>query len=642
VIVDVEKYLFIGVKEDLDLFFEKAQQEGVIEFLPITPKKTYVLPKLAQDILTALKILKKEEKKRAAKYGKEFELQELVNRIIFLKNTLEKNHEEKRVLTQEIVKISHFGEFSLDEIKEFEEDSKRFVQFFFRAHSKQNEPLPSPNLIYISSDLHVDYYLGVHETPQFFLNFVEIHFDHPLSKLKERLEEIDLELKQYHEELKHLAGYIDFLTQHFIEEMNRHHLKFSKEEVMYYFDGQLFSIEAWIPAEDVPNVSALIGKLSIHFEKVAVEPTERIPTCMKNKGVKKIGEDLVKIYDIPSSEDKDPSVFVLSAFAIFFSMIVADAGYGCIYLLLSLFGYYKMSKKSAMLKRMLRLFMIISSCCVLWGVIIGSYFGIDMDLDNPLRRFSLTQELIIKKAQYHMHHQDAVYQDWAKKIPNLSSIKTPLDFVLSIKRTEGSSVSYEILEEFNNSILMELALLVGVIHIMISLFRYIHRNLSSLGWVCFIVGGYLFFPSIMNDVTSILNFLGLVPKKIGSQIGMQLVFIGIGVAWVLALVQHKKKGLEEPLKCIQIFADILSYLRLYALSLAGIIMAETFNQMGRDVGRDFGYVFGFFIIVAGHMLNMTIGIMGGFIHGLRLNFLEWYHYSFEGGGKLFNPLKIIK
>lgn len=641
-IVDVEKYLFIGVKEDLDLFFQQAQQEGIVEFLPSSPKKAYTLPKLAQDILTVIKILKKEDVKVESKYGKEFELQELVDRVIFLKNTLEKHHEEKRVLAQEIVKIGYFGEFSPEEIQEFEKESGKAVQFFFRNHNKRHEPLPSEQMIYIASDLHVDYYLGIHEKPQFFLNFVEMHFARPLSALKARVVEIEQDLKAFHEELRHLTGYVDFLTEHFIHEMNRYHLQFSKEEVAYYFEGQLFSIEAWIPTEDVPKVNRMIGKLSIHKEKIAIAPEEKIPTCMKNRGIRKIGEDLVKIYDIPSSDDKDPSGFVVSAFAVFFAMIVADAGYGLIYLLFSLFAYFKLSKRSPHIKRMLKLLIIISSCCVVWGMVIGSYFGIALDPNNPLRRVSLTQELVLKKAAYHMEQKDAVYRSWAQKIPNLSSVKTPLDFVLSIKYSTEFSTSYEILEEFNNNILMEIALLVGMIHIMISLFRYMLRSLSSIGWVCFILGGYLFFPSMMGDVTSIANFLGWVPKKLGSQVGMQLVFIGVGVAWVLALFQNKKKGLEEPLKCIQIFADILSYLRLYALSLAGIIMAATFNQMAKEVGRDLGYVVGFFVIIFGHALNITIGIMGGIIHGLRLNFLEWYHYSFDGGGKLFNPLKFIK
>jgi len=642
VIVDVDKYLFMGLQGDLDLFFAKAQHEGVIEFIQTASKKPYVLPKLAQDILTAIKILKKEKSKPESKYGKEYSVQELVDRVVFLKNTLEKHHEEQRVLSQDLTKIRYFGDFSFEEIRELEKESKKCVQFFFRNHSKRQESLPSAGLIYIASDLHVDYYLGIHEKPHFFANFVELRFEKSLSELKERLALIEEELKLYHEELQRLVDYVDFLTEHFIHETDKYSLQFSKEKVETYFEDKLFSVEAWIPKEDLPAVEALVSKMHIHMEKIAIDAKEKIPTCMKNEGTRKIGEDLVKIYDIPSSADKDPSGFVIASFSVFFSMIVADAGYGFLYLLLSLFAYAKLAHKSALLKRMIKLFVLISSCCVVWGVVIGSYFGIELTPQSPLRRVSLTQELVLKKAVYHMQEQDDVYASWVRKIPDMSSVKTPLDFVLAIKHETGSSTSYEILEEFNNSILMEIALLVGVIHIMISLFRYIGRNLSAIGWICFIIGGYLFFPSMMGGATSIFNFLGLVPKKLGAQIGMQLVFIGVGVAWILALVQHKKKGLEEPLKSIQIFADVLSYLRLYALSLAGIIMAETFNQLGRDVSRDFGYVLGIFIIIGGHLLNMTIGLMGGFIHGLRLNFLEWYHYSFDGGGKLFNPLRFTK
>jgi V/A-type H+-transporting ATPase subunit I len=67
-------------------------------------------------------------------------------------------------------------------------------------------------------------------------------------------------------------------------------------------------------------------------------------------------------------------------------------------------------------------------------------------------------------------------------------------------------------------------------------------------------------------------------------------------------------------------------------------MAVTFNEMAANAG----VFFGFFILLLGHTVNMTMGIMGGVIHGLRLNFLEWYHYSFEGGGRLFHPLKFYK
>ena len=64
----------------------------------------------------------------------------------------------------------------------------------------------------------------------------------------------------------------------------------------------------------------------------------------------------------------------------------------------------------------------------------------------------------------------------------------------------------------------------------------------------------------------------------------------------------------------------------------------TFNRMGENAG----IMAGIFIIIIGHTVNITVGVMGGVIHGLRLNFIEWYHYCFEGGGRLFNPLKILK
>ncbi len=69
-----------------------------------------------------------------------------------------------------------------------------------------------------------------------------------------------------------------------------------------------------------------------------------------------------------------------------------------------------------------------------------------------------------------------------------------------------------------------------------------------------------------------------------------------------------------------------------------MIMANTYNTLGADLGPIFGAI----VILGGHLINMTLATMGGVIHGLRLNFLEWYHYSFEGGGHLFNPLRLRK
>jgi V/A-type H+-transporting ATPase subunit I len=67
-------------------------------------------------------------------------------------------------------------------------------------------------------------------------------------------------------------------------------------------------------------------------------------------------------------------------------------------------------------------------------------------------------------------------------------------------------------------------------------------------------------------------------------------------------------------------------------------MAGTFN----DLGLQFGFLGLISITLVGQIINLGLAIMSGVIHGLRLNFLEWYRYSFEGGGRAFNPLRIRK
>jgi len=151
------------------------------------------------------------------------------------------------------------------------------------------------------------------------------------------------------------------------------------------------------------------------------------------------------------------------------------------------------------------------------------------------------------------------------------------------------------------------------------------------------VGSYLYFPLVLGAI-SLIHYIFHIPYELGGLIGQYVLFIGLGLTVVLAIIQKRLGGLGEIMHIIGVFADVMSYLRIYALSLAGMIMATTFNQIGTSIPI---YV-GIFVILVGHTVNITLAVMGGIIHGLRLNFIEWYHYSFEGGGREFNPLSLIK
>ena len=92
-----------------------------------------------------------------------------------------------------------------------------------------------------------------------------------------------------------------------------------------------------------------------------------------------------------------------------------------------------------------------------------------------------------------------------------------------------------------------------------------------------------------------------------------------------------------------LLGDVLSYLRLYALGLAGAMLGYAFNDLGKMILGDggIGQWIGFIaVVVIGHALNIAMCALGAFVHPLRLNFLEFFkNAGYEGAGRPFNPLQ---
>ena len=86
---------------------------------------------------------------------------------------------------------------------------------------------------------------------------------------------------------------------------------------------------------------------------------------------------------------------------------------------------------------------------------------------------------------------------------------------------------------------------------------------------------------------------------------------------------------------------IIIYLILLAIGLITLSSVDNAEFNKQTIFSFISLFFGFFILLCGHGVNIVLGIMGGVIHGLRLNFLEWYRHCFEGGGRLFNPLRKV-
>ena len=633
---DVKKFLFIGLEQERNAFFKRAQEEGIIHFIDAQRMRSKGSSEQSAAIQKAIKIL------RGLPIVPQEELEEyeiaggLAQKIIGLKEKSDALYEEERILGLELSRVEIFGDFSLDDIRYIQAEGQRKVQFFCaKMGHAEKVPLPE-NVIYIGSDHGLDYFCAINKEPVKYPKMIEMLIDRPYGMLQARHREVQKEIRACEERLKGYAKYNTFLHHALVETLNNSHLEEAKGFVEFPLEKEeLFVVEGWVPVNKVDQLHKLVEEMNVYWEEIRIEEQDQVPTNLQNSGAARIGEDILKIYDTPSPTDRDPSLWVLVFFALFFSFIIGDAGYGLIMLLVALYIRHKHSNLKNVKKRVLDLVTILAFSCMAWGVLTTSFFGITVAPDNPIRKVSLMSWLVEKKVAYHIHAKDDVYQEWVKKYPQLTNVKDPTQFLITASsKSEAGRVSYDVYNKFADNIMMEFALFIGVLHIILSMGRYLDRNPQNFGWILFLIGAYLYAPSFLHT-SSFVNYAFGVNREVAAQNGLYLIYTGFALAVVIALFKHRWLGLLEASVVIQIFGDVLSYLRLYALGLAGSLLTSTTIELAASVP----VVFGILIVLLGHIVNIVLSIMGGVIHGLRLNFLEWYHYSFEGGGKMFNPLK---
>ncbi|MEM8628710.1 MAG: V-type ATPase 116kDa subunit family protein [Chlamydiota bacterium] len=634
-IIPTEKYVIIGLKTDLDSFFRDAQKKGCLEFVP---RKTSPKSPLSTEATLLYKALRALRSRGYNADGTGGELAPLVvaKALCEAEESYVQLLEKKRLLEAEASRIRPFGDFDQEKIADLEQTTHRFVQFYSRKAQKQ-EKTPPAELIYLATDHDLDYFFGLHREKRAYEGYIEMVIEKPLGLILCDLKDVETEIAQIEHLFTEYAEYRSLMEEALVGKLNEDHLVQAASLSNAELEQKLFSVEAYVPKSRVHALEELQRSYAVYIEKVLFEEGETAPTYMENRGSERIGEDLVQIYDTPSTHDRDPSFWVFWFFSFFYAVIIADAGYGLLYFLLALYLKYRFPNWKEGKKRAQNLLLTISCFSIGWGVLVGSYFGINLSPEHPLKKISFVQFLAKKKARYHIDKKDTVYQEWVQRYPQLEGSVSPKEWFLEGKNVIQGKVHYKLLQEFTNAILIEISLLIGIIHLTLSFLRNLHANPGGLGWMIAMLGGYLYFPPFLGAV-SMVQFSGEIPGISFPFLGSALLYGGIGLAFLIAMYKERFAGLLELANVIQVFADILSYLRLYALALAGMIMADTFNQ----IGMEFTPWIGWFIILLGHSVNLVLGVMGGVIHGLRLNFLEWYHYSFTGGGKAFNPLRLLQ
>ena len=359
------------------------------------------------------------------------------------------------------------------------------------------------------------------------------------------------------------------------------------------------------PVENDAELSEAFDKMGVLYIKEDAVEEDNPPIKLKNNWFTKQFESFTGMYGMPVYSEFDPTAIVAPFYLLFFAMCLGDAGYGIV---LFLFGLMlnKGWVKFAMFEGLGNIIAILGAGTIAVGTVLGTFFGISM--------------------------YDAVWvPQWLKSCMIVGEVEVP-----------G-------LGTFN--IQMLLALAIGVFHICLAMtvkaIGYTKRfgfkeTISTWGWLLLIVGGI---------ITAILGVGQLI-----SPVAIKWAVIVIGAVSALAIYIFNTPG-RNPLINIGaglwdtynmatgILGDVLSYIRLFALGLAGGMLGQAFNNLGQMVlGDSFITWIPFaLILLFGHVLNILMSSLGAFVHPLRLTFVEYFkNAGYEGKGAAYNPLTTNK
>ena len=354
-------------------------------------------------------------------------------------------------------------------------------------------------------------------------------------------------------------------------------------------NGQhVFVLQGWLTTKAVDDVEVQLkeklgeGEYVFLPLEIAEEEYEEVPTVLENNAFLQPFENLTEMYGLPKYGELDPTPYTAQFYLVFFGMMAADLGYGAL-LWLGTFIMLKFFHFDKGMNRNLKFFHLLSYPVMIWGIVFGSAFGADL----PFQPLSLSKDLIT---------------------------------------------------------IMILSIIFGVIQIMVGLSLGAYSNLkkkayvdaytSHLGWLAIITGIILYVLGSM-----VLNISWI--ATIGSSIAI-IAAVAIVVVTVLTS-ENKWGGLASGLYNLYgisgYVADVVSYTRLMALAVSGGSIASAFNMLVGFLPPVARFTAGIFLIVALQGLNIFLSFLGAYVHGLRLQFVEFFGKFYDGGGRALKPFK---
>lgn len=354
-----------------------------------------------------------------------------------------------------------------------------------------------------------------------------------------------------------------------------------------------FILEGWMRADQQDLVRSTIEGVTDAFDLSVRNPRddEVPPSVMKNKTFSTPYEAVTSLYSRPDPRAIDGTPYMAPWYMLLFGMMLSDSGYGLV-LAIGCFLYLKLVKPGGMAGSLSKVVMMGGLSTIVWGVLIGTFFGLDFDVV-----FGTTDLFPLI----------------------LDPMTDPINMLF-------------------------LCFGIGLLHIICGILLKVKLCFSRGDWQ----------GAIFDQCSWLLILLGLIAMfAVPALSTYGTIAVILGAAMILLM---KGRGKRNPIKRLisgfgelynvtSFLSDVLSYARLFALGIATGVIATVFNSLaGMLMGSPniilniLGIAVAVVMLVFLHLFNVAINALGAFVHCARLQYVEFYGKFYEGGGKEFKPL----
>ena len=512
--------------------------------------------------------------------------------------------QQRSAAVSEIERISKWGEFSPAELKKLNNEGYDFHFYRLSKHDYQTACADENiKLIRLAPVDKMDTVAVLGKLPP---EIQASEFTLPeksISELKAEIEDCDRGLEECEQILQNSSVYTDSFQKQMLKTQNEE--IFSEANASAENDDDFVWISGYVPEVSLEKFKACAAEnqWAWAIDDVA-DDDDKVPTKVRYNKLSVLIRPVFNILGIlPGYREQDISMWFFLFFVLFFAMIIGDAGYGCLILIVTIAMRVKKKKMS----NGIFLLFVLSIATIIWGAITGTWFGLEEAMKVPFLK-ALVIPGFANYPEYFNITSAAQQNNIMKFSFTIGAIQMALGSLLAIKKKLAmKDLSW----------------------------------ISDLGWVIAIVAMYLLSLYLV----------------IGENVPIMPVFICVGVAFILVVVfggmspdktfgQGLKAGVGDAftvfLNTISCFGNVMSYIRLFAVGMAGLAISQSFN--GIAGGFEGPLIFmGILVVIIGHALNIIMCFLSVVVHGVRLNVLEFSgQVGLEWTGIAYEPFKVNK